>query len=328
MFIRRASKITGDNAISELNVVTIGGVEQWIYIRGKNRNKPILLMLHGGPGTGQIGFIREFQFDLEQHFVVVQWDQRGSGLSYSKKIPPESMNIDQFVQDTIEVTKYILNRLERQQLYLIGHSWGTILGILAVTHAPQLYKRYFGVAQVTHVKSSDRISYTKLLEKAQIENNEKAYEALFQIGPPPWNDLKHDRTHQKYIETFGGGITHEGKMVRKILLSLLKSKEYTLRDCIRFLQGQFFSMKNLQAEILQLNLMERIDRVNIPIHFIMGKHDLTTPYEPTKKFFNKIEAPEKKWLMFENSAHSPMWEEPEKFMEVLLLETKKDCIYK
>lgn len=85
MFIRSAPKITGDKAISELNVVTINGVDQWIYIRGKNRNKPILLMLHGGPGTGQIGFIRKFQMELEQHFVVVQWDQRGSGLSYSKK---------------------------------------------------------------------------------------------------------------------------------------------------------------------------------------------------------------------------------------------------
>lgn len=90
------------------------------------------------------------------------------------------MNIDQFVQDTIEVTKYILNRLDRPQLYLVGHSWGTILGMLAITHAPQLYKRYFGVAQVTHVKSSDRLSYTKLLEKTQIANNKKAYEALSQ----------------------------------------------------------------------------------------------------------------------------------------------------
>lgn len=315
--------ISGDNSISELNGVSIGGLEQWVYIRGKNKENPILLMLHGGPGTGQIGFIRKFQAELEQHFVVVQWDQRGSGLSYSKKIPSETMNIAQFVQDTIEVTKYILNRLDKHQLYLIGHSWGSILGMLTITHAPSLYKRYFGVAQVTHAKSSDKLSYTKLLEKAQTQNNKKAYEALLQIGPPPWKNLKHDRIHQKYIETFGGGVTRDGKMVKKILRNLLTSKEYTFIDCIRFLQGQFFSMKSLQAEMVQMNLMEKIDRVNLPIYFIMGKHDLIIPYEPTEKFFNEIKAPEKKWALFKNSAHSPMWEEPEEFLEILVSETKK-----
>lgn len=324
MFIRRASKITGDNAISELKAVTIGGVEQWVYIRGQHRNKPILLMLHGGPGSGQIGFIRKFQANLEQNFVVVQWDQRGAGLSYSKKIPPDSMNINQFVQDTIEVTKYILNHLNRKQLYLVGHSWGTILGMLAIKHAPQLYKRYFGVAQVTHVKFSEELSYTKLLEKAKTENNVKAYEAIHRIGPPPWDDLKHDRIHQKYIEAFGGGITHDGKMVKKMMLNLLTSKEYNFRDCMRFMQGQLFSMKNLQAEMMQINLKEMINRVNIPIYFIMGKHDLTAPYEPSERFFNEISAPEKQWIMFERSAHSPIWEEPEKFLKILLSETKKD----
>jgi len=324
LFIRRASKIIGDNAISELKAVIIGGVEQWLYIRGEDCNKPVILMLHGGPGSGQIGFIRKFQTELEQNFVVVQWDQRGAGLSYSRKIPRGSMNINQFVQDTIEVTKYILNRLNRKQLYLVGHSWGTILGMLAITHAPQLYKRYFGVAQVANVKSSERLSYTKLLEKSKKENNTKAYDALSKIGPPPWNNLKHDRIHQKYIDTFGGGITHDGKMIQKMMLNLLTSREYTLLDCMRFMQGQLFSMKNMQAEMMQLNLKEIINRVNIPIYFIMGKHDLTAPYEPSEKFFNEISAPEKQWIMFEHSAHSPIWEEREKFMEILFSETKKD----
>lgn len=324
LFIRKASNISGDHPVSELHAVTIGGMKQWIYIRGENKNKPILLMLHGGPGTGQIGFIRKFQTELEKHFVVVQWDQRGAGLSYNKKIPPVTMNIDQFVQDTIEVTKYILDRFDRQQLYLVGHSWGTILGMLAITQAPQLYKRYFGVAQVTNVKLGEEHSYTKLLEKTQINNNRKAYKSLCKIGPPPWNNLRHDRIHQKYIESFGGGISHDGKMVGKIMLNLLTSREYTWLDFIRFMQGQFFSMKSLQAEMEQMNLMKRIDRVKVPICFIMGKHDLTNPYEPTEAFFNKIETPEKQWVIFENSAHSPMWEEPEKFLDILLIEVEKD----
>lgn len=120
MFIIRASKIVGENSISELKAVVIGGVEQWVYIRGENRDKPILLMLHEGPGSGQIGFIRKLQASLEKHFVVVQWDQRGAGLSYSNKIPHESMHVEQFVQDAIGVTGYILKHLKRKQLYLAG----------------------------------------------------------------------------------------------------------------------------------------------------------------------------------------------------------------
>lgn len=324
MFTRKAAKIIGPNAISELKSVTIGGVKQWVYIRGEDVSNPILLMLHGGPGSGQIGFIRSFQRYLEKDFVVVQWDQRGAGLSYSKRIPPESMNINQFVEDTIETTKYILNHLDRKQVYLVGHSWGTILGMLAIKQAPQLYKRYFGVAQISHVKSSEKLSYTKLLEKAKAENHTKAYEALRDIGPPPWEHLKHDRVHQKYIEVFGGGITHDGKMVGKMMKNLLTSKEYNLRDCMRFIQGQLFSMKRLQIEMMKINLTELIHQVNIPIYFIMGKHDLTAPYEPSEEFFEKVNAPEKRWIMFEESAHSPIWEEPEKLLEILMLETKKD----
>jgi pimeloyl-ACP methyl ester carboxylesterase len=326
LFRRRTPEITGEHAISELIEVTIGNVKQWVCIRGKNRNHPILLMLHGGPGTSQIGFIRKFQTDLEQHFVIVQWDQRGAGLSYSKKIPPVSMHIDQFVQDTIEVTAYILHRLHRQQLYLIGHSWGTILGMLAIQSAPHLYKRYFGVAQLTHVASSDRLSYQKLLKKVKAENDGKAYKTLRQIGPPLWDNFKQDRIHRKYIESLGGGMTRDGKMVRKMLLNLITSKEYTWYDCIRYLQGQFFSKNHLQTEMEHINLMKVIPSVDIPIYFLMGKHDLITPYEPTEQFFNNIMAPEKQWIMFEHAAHTPILEEPEKFMDVLLSETGKDAV--
>lgn len=160
---------------------------------------------------------------------------------------------------------------------------------------------------------SEKLSYRKLLEKADEERNIKAYDALTKIGPPPWDDLKHDRIHQKYIDVFGGGIAHDGELIKKMVLNLLTSTEYTLRDCVRFVQGKFFSMKYLQEEIQQLNLDEIIHRVNIPIYFIVGSHDLTAPPDATEAFFKQVEAPEKQWIMFENSAHSPIWEEPEKF---------------
>lgn len=324
MFIRKAPKTSSKYAISELEKVMIGNIEQWIYIRGENRNHPVLLMLHGGPGTGQIGFIRPFQQELEKHFVVVQWDQRGAGLSYSKKIPPQSMNINQFVHDTIEVTQHILKQLNKKQLYLAAHSWGTIIGMLAISHTPKLFKRYFGLSQVAHLADHERFSYMKVLEKAKRTDREKAYKELTQIGPPPWDDLKHGRVHQKYVEAFGGGITRDGKMVNKILFGLLMSKEYTLFDCFRYFKGMYFSLNHLQAEMRKMDLKKQIDRVDVPIYFIMGRHDLIAPFKPTKSFFDEIDAPEKQWIWFENSAHTPSLEEPEKFMKIIIKEVSRD----
>ena len=324
LFKRKAPKMSGVDAISELEKVMIGDIEQWIYLRGENCHHPILLMLHGGPGTGQIGFMRKFQQQLEKNFVVVQWDQRGSGLSYSKNIPLESMNIDQFVHDTIKITEYILKRLNQKKLYLVAHSWGTIIGMLAISRAPQLFYRYFGISQVVHVAENETFSYTHVLEKAKRENHEKAYKELLKIGPPPWDDLKYDRVHQKYVEAFGGGITRDGKMVNKILLSLLTSKEYTLLDCFRYFKGVYFSLNSLQAEMRKVDLNEQVDRIELPIYFLMGKYDLTAPYEPTKDFFERIDAPEKQWILFENSAHTPSLEEPDKFREIIMKETNRD----
>lgn len=326
VLIRKAPKISGKQAVSELVKVNIGNVEQWIYIRGENRNKPILLMLHGGPGTGQIGFIRNFQQNLEQHFVVVQWDQRGAGLSYSTNIPLNSMSIDQLVNDTIEITHYILKLFKRKELYVVGHSWGTILGMLAVSRAPHLYKRYFGISQIANVKTSEKLSYIHVLEKAKQDNNQKAYIELSGIGPPVWNSLKQARIHQKYTEMFGGGITRDRKMVYKIIKGLLFSKEYTILDVVRYFKGLHFSMNCLQAEMMTVDLEHQIKSVDIPIYFLMGKHDLISHFEPAKQFFNKIKAPEKQWVWFENSAHTPILEEEEKFIKKLLQITSLDMI--
>lgn len=324
MFTRKAPQIYNQNSISELSNITLGKLEQWIYIRGVNEENPILLMLHGGPGAAQIGFIRTFQQELEKHFVVINWDQRGSGLSYTKKIPLETMNINQFVDDTIELTDYLINRFNKNKIYLVGLSWGTMLGILAVSHSPELYKRYFGIAQVANYIAGEKLSYKILPERAKIRNNKKALYDLIKIGPPPWKNLKHDRLHQKYLDEFGGRIVHDGKFIRAIFKELLRSKEYTLFDIVKLLKGQYFSMKNLQQEMRELDLIQAIKTIKIPCYFCMGRHDLTVPYQITEKLFNLIQAPEKHWIWFENSAHSPNFEEQEKFTELIVGETRKD----
>ena len=324
MFVRRAHQIKKEKSISELFKIKIGLVEQWLYIRGENRDKPVILKVHGGPGSARIGFARKSQKELEKHFVIVNWDQRGAGLSYSKKIPTETMTINQIVNDTIEVTNYLRERFQQDKIYLLGHSWGTIIGLLAVQKEPQLFHRYFGVAQYGNYIESEQLSYKFLLEKTKAKNNKKAFEKLSNIGLPPWGNLKHDRVHQKYMEVFSGGISRDGKLVKKYVKDILTSGEYTWLDIINLLKGQFFSMKHLQYEMKKINFNTDIQNIEVPIYFCMGRHDLMIHYEPSYEFYKKLEAPEKYWIWFEDSAHSPMVEEKEKFLSLLIEETNKD----
>ncbi|MCJ8006428.1 alpha/beta hydrolase [Lederbergia wuyishanensis] len=324
MFKRKAHKIHKENSISKLFSLLIGNHKQWIYIRGEDQKKPVLLMVHGGPGAAQIGFIRKFQKEFEKHFVVVNWDQRGSGLSFHKNIAAETMTIDRFVDDTIELTNYLRKQFKQERIYLIGHSWGTIIGLLAIHKEPSLFYRYFGVAQLINYMEGEQLSYKYVLEKAQQENNQKAIKKLLEIGMPPWNNLKHDKVHQQFLEVFRGGISHDGKLITKMIKEMLISVEYSFVDMINHIKGQFFSMKMLQDELKTVNLNNVVREVIVPIYFCMGRHDLTIPYEPTLTFFNNVVATEKNWIWFEHSAHSPMFEEREKFLELILNETQKD----
>ncbi|EKN70715.1 YbaC [Neobacillus bataviensis LMG 21833] len=318
MFSRSTPTIVSENAVSELKRLNIGGVNQWLLIRGENKNNPILLMIHGGPGAAQIGFNREYQQELEKHFIVVNWDQRGAGLSYSKKIPMGTMNVEQFLNDAIEVTAYLNKEYQKEKIFLLGHSWGSILGLLAINKHPEHFFHYFGVSQVVSMRLAEELSYDLVLEMARELNNVKAIQELSEIGKPPWGKLKHDKVHQKYLELFGGGISHDGKLVKEFVKNLLMSKEYTFFDMVRHVKGQLFSMKAMIKELRELDLKDVIQKVEVPVTFIMGKYDLTVPHSPTQEFFNQLEAPSKEWITFENSAHSPNYEELEKFTGIVL----------
>lgn len=318
MFKRRTPSIEIENSISELKKVKIGGWDQWLLIRGENVNNPVLLLLHGGPGTAQIGFNRYYQQELEKHFIVVNWDQRGAGLSFSKNIPVESMNISQFLEDLIEVTQYLKSEYRQEKIFLVGHSWGSLLGMLAIKEHPEHYFHYFGVSQVVNMRRAEEVSYDLLIEKVKESNNLKALQDLIKIGKPPWSHLKEDRIHQKYLDAFGGGISHDGKLINQFLLKLIKSSEYTFLDVIKHLQGQVFSMKTMITELRDFEMEKMIDKVEVPVTFIAGKYDLQVPSQPTKEFFDKLVAPKKEWMIFEESAHSPNYEEIENFTKVIL----------
>jgi pimeloyl-ACP methyl ester carboxylesterase len=318
LFTRNTPIIPGaSNSIASLEKLTIGGVDQWILLRGYDLTKPILLWVHGGPGGAQIGFIRQHITELEKDFLVVNWDQRGAGLSYSSSIPVESMTIDRMVTDLIEVVQMLCTRFHQEKVYLLGHSWGTILSLLAIQRRPELFLGFFSISQVVNVKENERISYEFTLRRSKEIGNEKAYSQLVRLGPPPWNNLRSDHVHNKWLQELGGGLIHQGSFMSQLLRPILSSTEYRLFDLIKWLRGQIFSMNVFKEELMNLDFFQTVREIQVPVAFCCGRHDYMAPSELAEAFYKGIQAPNKQWMWFEKSAHSPIFEEKDLFIHFI-----------
>ncbi|HEY3365601.1 MAG TPA: alpha/beta hydrolase [Symbiobacteriaceae bacterium] len=316
MLYRRTPRIPGNDSIAELKTVEINGTKQTLLLRGESRRNPILLFLHGGPGTAQISYARRYMKDLERDYVVVNWDQRGAGLSYSSKIPKESMTISQFVEDTRAVSELLLEWFGQEKLFLVGHSWGTVLGTLTAARYPHLFHAYVGMGQVAAMADNEAASYRFTLETAKQRRHAKAVRELERIGPPPHRELKQTGIERKWLNRFGGEI-RQGSLARLLLTTLLFSTEYTLPDFVRLALGMQFSLVHLWDEMLTVNLPVQVPRLEIPVYYILGRYDQNCPSELAADYFNRLSAPAKELFWFENSAHLLLGEEPDEFTKVL-----------
>lgn len=306
-------------SIARSSKITIGGIQQWLLIRGKNVNNPILLFLHGGPGFPQTGLTNGYQDLLEEHFIVVNWDQRGAGKSYSSKIPKESMHIQQFVKDGLELSKYLLKALKKDKIYLVGHSWGTLLGIKMITQKPGLFAGYLAVSQMTDVIQMEQISLEFTLNKAGDNNNRKAIKALEKIGAPPYkNTFQSINIQRKWLTHFGGMVYAQKNPLKLIKVFVLNASAYNLLDKIRTFKGLFASLKLLVDEIMKVNIMQDVKEVSVPVYFFAGIHDYVCPSVLIEQFYNQLNAPVKELIWFEHSAHAPLISENMKFQELIL----------
>ncbi len=319
---RSAFAINSLSGIESLEKVVLGGAEQWISIRGEDDSNPVLLYLHGGPGGSALPALRHYNHELEQYFTIVNWDQRGAGKSYSADIPEDSFNIEQFVSDTLDLTGHLIEYFETEKIYFLGHSWGSIIGLLAAHQRPDLYHAYIGVAQVVNPAEGEAISYRHTLEAAQAAGDKDATRELVAIGPAPyamgddfWDSIK---TQRKWLSYYGGAV-YRGEDLVPVTMSLF-APEYSIGDFFNLARGNRSSVHHLWDEMLTINLMEQVSAVEIPVYFLTGRHDYVAPFELVEAFYNQLEAPSKELIWFEHSAHSPHFEEPELFIQVL---TKK-----
>lgn len=298
-----------------LDKIILGSVEQWILVRGVDEQKPIILFLHGGPGLPMMPFHQHFQKDIESMYLVVHWDQRGTGKSYSENIPNESMNLLQILSDAHDLVLLLKKKYGKEKIYLAGHSWGTIIGMNLINLYPEDFYGFISIGQVVDFSQSLNISYDFALMKAKETGCEEAVNELIGIGN---SSFKEDDTKLsiilKNVGRFGGRMYNEINF-RNIAN---KCEEYTKNDIENIAKGLDFSDKYLWDEIIKTRMMDKILELKVPIYFLCGKYDYITPTILIEEYYKKIVAKFKKLIILENSAHYPYIEEPDKFSQIII----------
>jgi pimeloyl-ACP methyl ester carboxylesterase len=302
-------------SIASLEKIKLGGYEQTVLIRGKSIDNPVLLFLHGGPGSSELPLVRHFNSALEEHFIVVLWDQRGTSKSFSPCIDGESMTIDRFVGDTRELVELLRRRFQKDKIYLVGHSWGSYLGLRMAREHPELFHAYVGIGQVVSMIDGERISLRYVLGKARASNNRRALRELSAIGDYPstrdgwFSDVF---TQRKWLGKFGGVMY--GKEGMEGLFLITRPPEFTIFEFVPFFLGSMYSLRSLWPQLLRAgDFRKSAPALSLPVYFVTGRHDHNVPFELTEDYFKKLRAPRKRLVWFDKSAHMPNVEEPEKF---------------
>ncbi len=318
--ISRARAIHSPDGIDTVERVSIGGIDQWIEIRGESAKNPILLFIHGGPGSAFMPIARTFQDPWEKYFTVVQWDQRGAGKTYSsnsKAVQRPTMHIDRMHADTVEMVNYLRQRFGREKIFVLGHSWGSILGLKLAHDHPDLLYAYIGVGQATDAQQNEVVLYKETLDEARRTQNKEAIQQLTSIAPYPSPNITFQqiRTTREWSSTLiGPKQSGESAMGPK---TIFFAPEYSLINDLDWFRGQLFSVDLLLAELSKMNLADMGYDYRVPVFFLEGRHDPYTPSSLAKEFFDKMNDPDKHFEWFENSGHFPFSEEPQKFTGAL-----------
>ena len=312
-------------SLSEKVFVNINGVEQGMFIRSKDATHPVLLYLHGG--LPETFLTQKYPTDLEDYFTVVWWEQRGSGLSYSTDIPPETMTVEQLISDTLVVTNYLRHRFGQEKIYLMGHSGGTFIGIQAAARAPELYDAYIGVAQMSYQLKSERLAYEYMLQQFQENGNTRMVRKL-EAAPVTMTDGTPDAylaMRDEAMHSLGIGTAHAMKSVLSgIFFPSLTFRGYTLLEKVNMWRGKSQSGVNpYWDEMTATDLTIKVPELEIPVYFFGGVYDYTCSYTLAKDYLEKLQAPMKGFYTFERSAHSPLFEEPERFIEIMVNDVMK-----
>jgi len=311
-------------SIAEIGMVPIGGTKQGVLIRGQSTDNPVLLYLAGGPGQSSLPHPRVILQDLEKDFIVVAWDQRGTGKSYAALDPTAGLTPERAVADTIELTDYLRERFDEDKIYLLGESYGTILGVLTVQQRPDLYHAFIGSGQMVNVAETDRRIYHGLLDNAAQTGNAPLAASMTAYGEPPYADIpyangfvmtQYDRLYKPY--TPPQSYLERGASSGLDQFGVLGS-EYSLVEKVNVLRGLLDAFTVLYPQIQRLDFRRDAPKLDVPVYMLDGQAELAARRDLALEWFALLDAPQKRVFSFENAAHAVAFEEYEAFHRILL----------
>ncbi len=310
--------------INSYSQIPLGGISQAVMVRGDNARNPVMIFLHGGPGFPLFPFEpnEEIMKRLEEDFIMVYWEQRGTGRSFNRSLSPRSMTLDQFVEDTRQLVDYLKELTGQQKVFIWGHSWGTNIGTLFAARYPGLVHAYISTGQSVNPIQNERLNYEFVLQKALQNNNRRALRQLARIDTVASRYTLQDAlTLRKWVYRYGGVVRDQSQerpyFDLQELQQTLSSPFYSFQDRFNMVLFPFFSARSLWKEMKGINLKKRVPRLEVPVYFLLGRHDMIVSASLAASYFDALEAPLGKTLIwFEESAHRPHSEEQEKFLSV------------
>ena len=320
--------IRGSDGVQVLEQVELGGTPQWVSVRGKDRSNPVLLFLHGGPGDPGIGLSWAFQRSWEEFFTVVQWDQRGggknvSGIDLTRRVPDPDLTIDRLTADAEELVAHLRDRFQQDRILVVGHSWGTVLGTRLALRRPQWLRAFVAIGHVGgSMRANEAAVYEALVEEARIRNDSAAAADLAAIAPyPPRRGVippSSMAVRGRLISTYGGSLFAEPDGLRVYFSQVQLSPDYDQEERENWAAGASRVIWHLaNVGLFDVDLEAEGLEFEVPVFFFHGRHDLHTPMRSTRRYFEAIDAPQKDFLVFERSAHSPHLDEPGLFLDRL-----------
>ena len=321
--IADVQKIVTPNGIDETLVVELGGARQVVNVRGADRGNPILLYIHGGPGSVEMPMAWTFQHPWEDFFTVVQWDQRGAGRSFPLNEPTviaPTLRLERYRDDAIALIEQLGTRLGQRKVFVLGHSFGSAVGLAVAQARPDLLQAYIGMGQLIDFRENERVGMQQTLAIARERGDADAVRAITALRPYPERGpftIEQADAWRKYANRYGS-LAGRRPDADFYFNSTKLSPLYTPADRAAWAKGSGFTVTTLWPRLADVSFAS-MQRLNVPVAFLLGRHDKTTPSNIAASWLGRLAAPSRTVCWFENSGHLPMIEEPGRTLAALLL---------
>ena len=307
-------------SIAVMEQVELNGSQQWVTIRGDDVNNPVLLFLSGGPGGSELPSTRLHLGELEKHYVVVNWDQPGAAKSYTA-VARSELTPARYIDDGITLARYLCERFGEEKIYLMGESWGTILGAWLVRDYPESFHAFVSSGQMVNTTENDILGYEFALEYLAERGAAERIEALRRNGPPPYTEGNLTMTYASYLGVLNGYMAqhaHGEGASADILIDAINEPEYGLLDKVNWLLGLMNTFNTVYPQIADLDLTTQAKELDVPAYFLVGRYDVNAMASLVERYYAVLDAPHKELIWFEKSGHPPLYSEASKVVDIMV----------